>query len=449
MKKNANTIILIILLLAVLMASPLLLPRLSVIPGPEGADMYFYGVQFGSDQTIFKRESLDPLPVPKDWKNVDQPESEYKWRTTQTHATTIEKTQKQYGEPTGGYYWQGPFWWYEYGKSILRTEHSRLAFPMTPSPLGYGSQTTDISFYTRKWTEGNIEYWEHIACSVIPIDITLEISIAASSSSGPFTWNDVKLWYVLDSINWLNAYVEDPNPPTNGTLSTYNYRGAYPLIAWVGGYTPWQWYDPDSRTWKEQVPTESAKFKTDLDPSYKGRIIDLYTTPGQKQDVIYASDVVNDEALMNTVARTVGKLPDPRFAYTAYMYLTLNSFGAYVNPESHYSSSYTEWYPVVHYRIRTLWAVYGEYVYSWTEEEADKYEYEFEERSSSKREVWVAPWEQIGRGIGAWFSNPFNSIMSLLLGSLIFILLLAIFAPGALALLIRLILGIIGRRKGG
>ena len=430
MRKHNKTsyllaVFLIILLTYLLYRAPSL-PFLStgggmLIPGPEGIDMYFYGIQFPDSTQIYKSSSMDELPDPGDG-------SKFTWGSTQTHAVTIKKS-KAPGEPWGGFLLNGPWWWYDHDQGILRSEHERPAL-MMDDPIGYGSRTTILEFYVQKWTEteGNAEYeyWKKYVVYIVPADITLELSV----SEGVYNWKDIKLWYVLDNVLWANAFTEkmmvDPNPPQGAFLNAYNYRGAFPLIAWVGGYTPWQWYDEATDTWKENPPDTKAEKHTSLDPSYEGRIIDLYTAPGQRYELLLTADMVsNQELLEEAVAKA---LPDPRFSRTAYFYITINRLGAYVQPEMQFAQRYTTWYPVVHYRIRTIWAVYGEYVYMWTKEEAEKNEYQYQNRTSQQEVTWDF-WDYLENltginfdAIASWFKSPLGILTLALIGFAVFFL---------------------------
>lgn len=401
----------------------------ALIPGPEGVDMYFYGVQFKDSTKIYKASSMDTLP--QDTDGLD-----FTWGTTQTHLVTMSR-EKAGGEPLGGFYWNGPWWWYDHDKGRLRSEHKRVAL-MTEDPVGYGSRITKLEYYVQKWTEGDKVYWKKYVAYVIPADITLELSV----SEGCYNWEDLKLWYVLDNIVWINAFtsqqLEDPNPPEGAVLNAYDFRGAFPVIAWVGGYTPWQWYDKASDTWKSSPPTTAAEKHADLDPSYRGRVIDLYTQPGQRYELLLSADVVSNPDLLHQAV--AGGLPDPRFSRNAYFYITLNQLGTYIDPEAQYSLSYTAWYPVVHYRIRTLWVVYGEYVYAWTTEQEQQHQYEFENRTSREEPVWDF-WDQLKymtgidvKGFLAWANSPFGMlIMGLLSAAIFFLIILAVLAwSGAL-----------------
>jgi hypothetical protein len=436
--------LLLVLLISFLFVSQPFLRLLpfSLLPGPEGVDMYFYGVQFPGSTRIYRASSMDTLP---------QDESDgmqFKWGTTQTHVVTISRD-KASGEPLGGFFWNGPWWWYDHDTGRLRSEHERAAL-MTDDPLGYGSRITRLEYYVQKWTENNTVYWRKYVAYVIPADITLEISV----SEGLYNWEGLKLWYVLDNIVWVNAFtsqpLEDPNPPEGAILSAYEFRGAFPIIAWVGGYTPWQWYDEANDVWKENPPSTAALKHTDLDPSYEGRVIDLYTEPGQRYDLLLSADVISDPSLLQQAVAE--GLPDPRFSRHAYFYITLNTLGPYVDPEAMYAWSYTAWYPVVHYRIRTLWVVYGEFVYAWTTEEEQKHQYEFENRTSTQETVWDF-WESFRmftgidvKGFLAWLNSPAGIFTAMILSAvIIFMIILVLLAySGALG---PIIMYLISRRR--
>ncbi|MGC9069679.1 MAG: hypothetical protein ACP5IZ_12045, partial [Thermoprotei archaeon] len=106
---------------------------------------------------------------------------------------------------------------------------------------------------------------------ITPADFIIEIG--TPSGTGWYNWRGSNIWYVLDSVSWLNSYSskppDDPDPLTNSTVKylSSNYRGAYPLIAWIQGYQDWKWID-DKGNIRTTPPDDNAKSHVQLDPSY-------------------------------------------------------------------------------------------------------------------------------------------------------------------------------------
>jgi hypothetical protein len=367
------------------------LPKFQLTPGPEGVRAIVYGVQFGSGSPVLVASNLDPLPPG------------YSWGSTQSTVMTLQHL-KQAGEPAGGFLVNGPGWWYENDQATLRVEVQRPF--LQDDPIGLSSQTLSYYRYTRvSDTEVKIE---KVVARVIPADFILQLS---AEPPGVYTWRDTRIWLALDTVTWMNAYASspppDPNPLTNESVKFIgaSYRGAFPVIAWVGEYKDWVFKD-DKGNYRSNPPDDNAVSFVQVDPSLAGRFIDLYKTPNQKYDLVLAADVARNPGLLSQ-ALSPGWLPDPRFAETVYTYWTLNSFGAYVQPTGlwgSYSSS-TIWYPALYYRIRVVYVVYGEYVYLWTTKTAGQVGYTpgtWELRETTKESTA----DPITAFLRALFGNP-------------------------------------------
>jgi hypothetical protein len=187
-----------------------------------------------------------------------------------------------------------------------------------------------------------------------------------------------------------------------------------------------------------------------VQPSFGGSEITLYSSPGYEYTRLFAQDIItNPDLLTQMIANSISGLPDPRFAQTVYFPLTLVNFGALKREGGWGPWAWDkEYYPTAYMRIRSLYAIYGEWIYAWTQEEADKQGYTWENNTSiitGSQSTWDKFLGGVGAGLGALFSNPLFWLASLLTGSFILIVLMLIFAPAAFTIITS---AIFGRKKG-
>jgi len=367
-----------------------------VVPGAEGVRAVNYGVQFGYGQVYDAASAMD-LP------------SGYSWVSNQPSVIVVQH-EKDEGEPFGGYVVNGPTWWYDHDSGGLRSEIQRP----TMQDDFFGLANKQITYY--KYVDrgdGDIEI-KQVVVDMVPVDFVLQIS--AVPGNGIYTWENVKLWYALDSVAWMNSYANRPPPPSESPvegakLLSSNFRGGFPIIAWVGEYRDWVWQDNEGK-YISYPPDENAVAYVQIDPSLEGRYIDLYTSPSSKYQLMLSNQILNNPKLVED-ALNPDNLPDPRFAETVYFHLTLNKFGPYVKHTGKIVSkwlTYETWHPSVFYKVRAVYAVYGEYVYLWTNEEAENVGYgEWEARTSTKTSEtnWLSDWLS---GVGDWLSNPLTQL---------------------------------------
>lgn len=401
-RKNRNKLTLVMVVF-ILLTFIVIIPVVSsvklglVAPGPEGADAYFYGAQFGSK--VYRSSQMDKLP------------SYFNWGTTQTHIVTILKSKDSIlTEPYGGVAVNGPLWYYDHDSSKVRVEHSRLTLQAT-DPIGFGKETKVVEYQTIIYENATYKQAKKQVIYLVPSDFRLDISTVPGS--GLYTWENIKLWFVFDAVNWKNAYtkdpLDDPEPPTEFVVDSYQYKGAFPIIAWIGEYQDWKWIDEDGKV-QTEPPSGGDKF-SQLDPSTGGRVIDLYTSPEQTYKLMLSADIVqNPDLLSEAVLNQIPGLPDPAFSTTMYSYITLTSFGGYSQPTFFGTHvTHTDWYPAANYRIRVLYGVYGEYTYVWDKKTAGDVGYT-EDIWDLRKTTFVKSGLQIPDILGAiakFFSNPF------------------------------------------
>lgn len=416
--------IIVLAVLAAYLAYSGFLPRFSLIPGPEGVRAMNYGLQWGLGGKVLKASTVDALP------------SGFQWTNNQPSILSFKHVQDS-GEPSGGFFVNGPWWWYDHGNGEVSSE---VQHPMlSDDPVGLN--TRQLTYYKYvKVSDTKVEIHK-VVVHLIPADFVIQLWI--KPGCGVYTFKDINVWYALDTVTWLNAYTSspppDPNPLTNDTVKflSSNYRGAFPIIAWIGQYKSWV-FTKDDGTAKSSPPEDAAVGYVNLEPDLSGRFIDLYTSPSSKYSLLLTADVVRNPDLV-AQALTPNALPDPRFAETVYFKIRLAKFGAYVKDEGNHYWSYSTWYPSVYYRLRVVYAVYGEYVYLWTAKSAEEVGYTPDtwELRETKKEEYLDPITWFFRAAGAWLSNPINQLWVLLIIIVIVIIVISISSPGIWALLLQ------------
>ena len=290
-----------------------------------------------------------------------------------------------------------------------------------------GRDPTSIEWYsyeTAPVEDGDRIRWKHYAVWIIPVDMVIELSVRSATDLNHGDFKDLHLWFVLDTVEWINAFTEnqkvllESEPPEGVVISTYNFRGAFPIWAWVGEWDPWVIYGRDGDPEKSYASSDISSGEwselshhLEVMPGYEGTEITLYTQPDYIYDRLFASDIIKDpERLREVLEDSISSLPDPRFAQTVYLPITLVNYGALK-----LSGGWWIWcweklfYPTSYLRIRVLYAVYGEWVYLWTRQEAEEQGYDWENRSSII-DYHKSEWEKFWQGISDWWSNIVNSV---------------------------------------
>jgi len=390
--KNKKVITIALVAVLLLAFGPTLL---SIVPGPEGVRGSHYGVQFGLSDTIREGSAYDALP------------SGFTWTDNSPSSYVITKAEES-GEPWGGYWLSGPTWWYDHGSGQIRSE---IQHPVIrDDPVGLDDRTLEYYKYV-KVSDTEVEI-RKVVVDMVSADFVIQIS--AVPGQGIHTWEDLVIWYELDTVTWMNAYKDeppaDPDPLTNDSveLMSSNYRGAFPIIGWIEEYKDWIFTDEEGLM-RSSPPNDESVAYVQLSPDLEGRFIDLYTTPGTTYTL-----ATNEEVLANPeAALRPSALPDPRFAENVYFKITALNFGAYVEPTGLLGdySSCSVWYPSVYYRVHVVYAIYGEYVYLWTEELAEEEGYDYEDEWEARNTTVINDTDPIKAffdGLNDWLGNPWN-----------------------------------------
>lgn len=453
----------IILLMAFFISLPQLsttfLSSLNITPGPEGIDCSLYSAVANGGIRVYKTEkeittgkgipSVIGKVTPGTWiAYTDYAEYPsfpmrigYRWIRVDPKSPAIEAViiDKEVNSVTHGVNLQ-----------IRIEKPSMEEIRKRPDPLGKSSPT-QIEYYsynTERTESGNTITWKHYEVVVVPVDFTIELAIRPSADLDDGDFRGFDLWFVIDIIAWINAFSQNQYallremPPEGVKITSYNFRGGFPIWAWASAWEPWQVYGRDGNPEKaydlaDLTPEERAKIEMHLQvlPSFKGTEVTLYTKPGYIYDRIFASDIVKDpNKLVNFLEQTISTLPDPRFAQTVYFHLTLINYGAL--KEEWYSwlifYGHKEFYPVSTLRVRVLYAIYGEWVFQWTKEKAEEYKYEWEDRSSvivDNPDAWSKFLKSL-EGWDKWISNPLSQLWFAFILVMVVVAVVTIFNPG-------------------
>ena len=449
---KGKIIIYIALLLSLVLAGPSLL-RLGIVPGPEGLNLELSGVQFAEySNTLWELGEIRNNQV---LESLDTSEG-FLWGS---HDTNVEikcvypnPYNTQFRKDLSSVTSAGALWppSESHIYSTLLVERERPTIPQVNihgDPLGGPGGPTDvryIEYHTPKIQEGNQISFTKYVIHVVPVDFIVQMSVRGDRWAG---WSDTHLWLEIDTVVWRDAFTErqvewiqaqlDKDPPENATLSAYNFRGGFPIWGWIGEWDPLVWYDEEER---EDQPSQNALDNVRISPSLEGRELTLYTTPSYQYhlDLEAQGDVADPETLQDILVGDIPALPDPDFATTVYTPIYIEKFYPYFE-EGGWGPWYSlsQWYPTTYMRVRMLYALYGEFVYLWTQEEAEEQEYEWEERYSQYK-YEEGPWLALMSGVGSWFTSPFGILSMLLFGGLILMAILVVLNPTLLLGLFKL-----------
>ena len=444
MKENqARGIILILVLISIPIFGPRLM-RMAVIPGPEGLNLKVYGIQFGSySNTLWRLGEISNNEIlecgtyhqsfwaPGTFGGTVTSDVEIRCSFPDPYNSQFRKeihTETHVWPITAGadYY------------TTLQIERRRpevWEVNTHGDPLGtsgYPSQVRYIEYHTPQITEGNQISFTKYCIHVVPADYVVQMSVRGDRWFG---WEDAHLWFMLQTNVWRTAFTEnevsqiqewlDKSPPENATLSAYDYRGGFPIWGWIGEWDPLTWYDEEER---EDQPPQEALDNVRISPSLEGREVTLYTDPSYQYslDLEAQGNVADPEILQEILIGKIAALPDPDFATTVYTPLYLEQFYPYYEEKTWWEGGGCEmWYPTTYMRVRLMSAIYGEFNYLWTQQEADDQGYEWETRYSTYK-YEEGPWEWLA-GLGAFIVSPAGILsMLLFLGVIVLIVIVMI-----------------------
>ncbi|MCW1309112.1 MAG: hypothetical protein QXP04_00290 [Candidatus Nanoarchaeia archaeon] len=370
----------------------------TIIPGAEGVKVWNYGIQFGATGNILRASELDPLP------------QYFRWVDNSPSSMIIEHVKEFNYDPLLLYQRDLDELYYPRDRGQLHSEVQSHAL-FYDDPIKAPFETIEYFKY-EKVSETEVRIVKYVV-RLVPVDFIIQIDIPPGS--GWYHFKDVSIWYQMSSYTWANAYMKspppDPNPLINSSVKylSSNYRGAFPICVWIQGYEDYLTFRKDLTTKTTTVDSEAIKYAV-LRPDKAGRYIDLYTSPNSKY-YLFTNQILSDPEYAKK-ALEPSALPSPEFARDVWFKITVVEMGAYVKPLRYGIlgdiADREIWYPSVCYRIRALYAVYGEYVYLWTTQKAQTYSYpQWETRTP------VIIEEERGglfTGILKWFENPFNVI---------------------------------------
>jgi len=462
MKEKQVYAIALLLLIGVAIFTPMFYKLGTMVAGPEGVDAHVYGIQWTPSGTPNEIKTTANA-VPKDEIGTtpypDDPEYYYSTRWQRPDPYNPDITFGIYAKPQDIEYTVSEL---KYGVRIRQAQVHEVN--IHGDPLGTRNPT-EIVWYS--WdtktveTEDQVEWKRHEAF-IVPVDFVFEISCRASKDGSWGPIQDLHYWLVLDTVRWYNAFAEpyaqiesnDP-PPEGAELKAYNYRGAFPIWAWVEEWDPFVIQNDVGDVYDvNDLPDELDQY-LEISPSVGGSRLPLYNEPNWQYIDMFASDIVKDDnTLMSTLANEyIGNFPDPRFAETVYTPITLSNYGA-LKQWGGWWVTYWEkyYYPTSYIRVRALYAIWGEWIYLWTKQEADDQGYQWQNKTSIIIEhdsAWDQFWGGVAEGLGGLLSNPLFWLASGLLGTFIMIALLIVFAGPALIGFLGWLFGRRARGKNG
>ncbi len=331
--------------------------RLSLIPGPEGLDVRFYGFDpYGSacwsSECVYTVNStvIDP---PYYWvdrspytasfgKRTDAYYCVFNKANAQVHAcvaTDSVELKVAIGTPTLEYSERAfTYWVNESGKAVkvvawedvYRVPVEIVAVPKTGT------------------------YHIHLS-ALVPYDGVEQLYYGGAAK-------DWTLWFVAGTVVWNRAFT-DPDNPSVHSVNAFNvplavYVEDSHLVGWESRKFPLS--APDQNT----VPSDARNFAvTSADAS--GRRIALYTEPSEVADVVNYVSPADVENIVEGDPR-----PDTRLKSVVFFPITLNQFGAYYKFDyggdlwSGYHAYAYLWYPARQIYLRVIYMRFGIFVYS-------------------------------------------------------------------------------------
>jgi hypothetical protein len=452
MKRSILIVIALVFLISVtLISMPSIVRMGTIIPGPEGIKCLFYGAQFADfSSTLHKITEMSPNQVLEGPKKLG------------TEDMTISVGFPDPSSPTFSKY-NSHAQWQTLSierRPVTTQDINQHGFGTDPTVGCFSSPTTAryLEYYKKKTEVGNQVTFEKFVVQVVPVDVVIQLSargdINTWESAEP-RWSNTHLWWVLDTNAWYQTFTEsqilDMHPPANSTLTAYNYRGGFPIWGWIQQWDPMVWEQKNSNDQTSSTPNPPVQALdcVQIYPSVSGREITLYTQPGYNYNLILAQDIVKDPNLLDaSLIQYFPMLPDPRFAVNAYFSIyvdRLYPYRHYTGPVWNIGESWEKWSPTVYLRIRFLYAMYGEFVYLWTKQEEQTFEYTWQNRSGTYA-YEQGQWDRILSGIGSVLSNPLFWLATGLIGTFIMIVILVVFFGPVIMPIFQSFLG--GKQRG-
>lgn len=354
-----------------------------------------------------------------------------------------------------------------YPQGVYLTIRREPASPEGISSQGQilpGFNTTQIDWYSYERdqaTTGTTVTWKHYEVYVLPVTFKLELSIRPENTGDWGSFRDFTIWFALNTNIWADRFTKDQMTVadsalqnSNATVTAYSFRGASPIWAWVGGWTPWL-TDTTTHNWDQVTgrnnnpttaytaddlsPGDKAKIDeyTNINPSYAGTQVSLYLHPSETYAKQYTADVMGNNAVLQSQLSSeisgLQGLPE-----TVYFPLRLIKYGGAASWGGLPTQGVSYYYPSSLLQVTVLYMVWGEWVYFWNQQEAQKYNYTWQDRSSVyyHQSSW---YEDLGAALANWwngammaFGNPLNWIIIVGVAAFILILVIAVRAPKVL-----------------
>lgn len=403
-----NRKLLALILIAVICLTIVPMGLNTYVPGPEGPNVIAYGATIGNlGSTVYCAGNYTPA-LPNGATDIA---NKWTWVNNAPSQMSLKHIKYGSGEEISTRYRED--------NGIVTTSISDATLAKTDV------KTIEFS----KYVKVSDNQYKITKMTVSTARLDFKINIYSDPSGGYYTFKNVKLWYNLDTAKWTNAFNADSDsfaPAVNDTtvLQDAIYRGAYPLNAWIEDYTVMDWTKKKgSDESKVSSVGSGAQQKIIISPSEDEHTIDLFTKPSMTWDKVTNYQAATDQQYIQ-MATQADALPDGRFAEDVYFYISLDSFGAYVEDGNIWGEREKQYYPSVQLDVSVQYAIYGEFVYLWTTEAAEDIGYNPDEWHSRNSTMiyYQSPISKLFEGIGDWWGgNSFPIYMIMVLAILILV----------------------------
>ena len=221
------------------------------------------------------------------------------------------------------------------------------------------------------WVKDGDE-WVHVVGKVCVYEIDVSVKALNTGALNQERFSGERFWLAITSTVWNRAFqVQD-----YGNLKgEYGQAWEAPLALYIEDFT---------------LDDQGSPYAS-LEPSYRGRFITLYSSPGW--GTIDDLGVSANHDLNATLYGSNPLAPDSRMRQTAYFPITLSSWGV---GEPAWGFGMVKQAPVATYKLTLYTLQLGKYTYK-TPEGAQP---AWEEPAPESQDPFV--------GLHEWFNNPFN-----------------------------------------
>ena len=318
---------------------------LSLVPGPEGLDIRFYGFNPWGDQCWLSSCVYSVNGT------ADPP---YYWVSRSPYTAS-------FGVARNSYRCRGN----AFAHVCVADESWELKVNVG-TPMKVGEDRAFTYWVNESGHYVKVVAWREVYEVPVEIVAVPKKGLVRDPYGGEELWfagaaKGVQLWFALGTVVW-NRAVPDPDNPAVHSVNVFN----VPIAVYVESseVNGWEKRSENSGSVPDYLPSNVYNFVvTSADAS--GRRIALYTEPSDRADVLQFSSVDDVRDYVAGDPR-----PDSRFRSVVFFPITLNQFGAYYEFDcggniftGYYAKAYI-WYPAKTIRLRIIYLRFGKFVYT-------------------------------------------------------------------------------------